>query len=237
VPLISTYYFFLNTQTPPFDNAEVRRAVHTGLDKAALIRAGGAPMRPGCTLLPPEIAGVRASEPCPFGTDRARAQEMIRAAGASGAAVTVYGNTEPFTKAVVEEFAGQLRAMGLNATTKLVSGERYFQTIGRDAERPQAGFANWFADYPHPGNFLFLVDPDTNQPTNNLNHARVSDPEMKAALDQGRYADADRRAVEQAYVVPWGHRDQLVVHKPQVPAGCVESHPLFGLDYTRLCRG
>jgi peptide/nickel transport system substrate-binding protein len=230
-PTLTTYYWFLNATTPPFDNVAVRRAVHTGLDKAALIRVSGGVMRPTCSFVPPELLGTTPA--CPFTQDLAAAQAQIAAAGAAGAPVTVYGTDEKITRAMTTEFVRQLNAMGFAAKGKILDGEVYFQTIGKDKERPQAGFANWFADFPHPGNFLFLVDPDTNQPTNNQNFSRANDPELKAAIDQGRYADANARAVDQAFVIPWAHRD-FQVHDGGL--GCVVVHPMYGIDASQLCR-
>lgn len=235
VPSISTYYFFLNTTTPPFDKPEVRRAVHLGLDKQALIAAGGVAMRPTCTFLPSELLGAaRAAEPCPFaGPDVAGAQAAIQAAGAAGAKVTVYTNRESPARQLGEDFARQLSAMGLDARTRATAGDVYFQTIGNDRTKPQAGFANWFLDFPHPKNFLFLVDPRNNQSTNNQNFARIGDPEISAAIDQGRYDDADRIVVDRAYLVPYGQREVSVVTSPRV--GCVVAHPIFQVDYAQLC--
>ena len=52
----------------------------------------------------------------------------------------------------------------------------YFATVGNDKTKPQTGCANWYQDFPHPANFMFLVDGATNQPTNNQNRSRVDDP-------------------------------------------------------------
>src|SRR3712207_7805398 len=37
-PTLSTYYMFLNTSIPPFDDQKVREAVNIGLDKPAIAR-------------------------------------------------------------------------------------------------------------------------------------------------------------------------------------------------------
>ncbi len=34
----------------------------------------------------------------------------------------------------------------------------YFQTVGNDKTKAAIGATNWFQDFPHPANFLFLID-------------------------------------------------------------------------------
>jgi len=250
VETVSTYYFFLNHRTPPFDRKEVRQAVNFGVDRRALSAAYGGWIRPGCTFLPPILAPERASEPCPYGDPNAapqveRARRMIAAAGATGASVKVYGNTEPVTRAVTSAFVDSLNAIGLRARARIVRTRRYFQTIGRQRERAQSGFTNWFQDYPHPGNFLFLVDPDTIRRTNNQNFGNVDDPLIKSELDRLRrlpladalpgYLALDRRVVDEAHVVPFGHFAIRLNFSSRVPPECFVFHPVFQIDFSRLC--
>ncbi len=72
--------------------------------------------------------------------------------------------------------------MGFDATPKIIDGGVYFQTIGNAKTAPQTGFANWFADFPHPKNFMFLVDGKSIQPTNNQNYGNVDDPEITSGI-------------------------------------------------------
>ena len=68
-PTLSTYYFFLNTRVPPFDDQKVREAVNVGVDKpapgAALRRRAWRPAAPSCrracpaTARRPTSTGVR----------------------------------------------------------------------------------------------------------------------------------------------------------------------------------
>jgi peptide/nickel transport system substrate-binding protein len=237
--MLSTYYFFLNTQQAPFDKLEVRQAVHFGLDKRALIAAGRArAMRPGCSLLPPELQ--TAPQPCPFGDPAGppqldRARQMIAAAGAAGARVAVYTSNEQPALPLARNFAAQLDAMGLDTTVQIIDGASYFQTVGQGSG-VQAGFANWFADFAHPRNFLFLVDPRTTQPSNNQNFSHTTDPQISSAIDEGRYDDADRLAVESGAIVPYGHLDLVASHRGRIADRCIVGHPLYGLDFSRLCR-
>ncbi|HYF27950.1 MAG TPA: ABC transporter substrate-binding protein [Baekduia sp.] len=243
----STYYYFLNHRVKPFDNAEVRKAVHFAIDKRALARLFGGQLTPGCNFLPPGMQGHEQIDPCPFGDPNAapqvdKAKQMVQKAGVAGDSVTVWGNDEEQTRAVTEYLADVLNQIGFKAKPKIVDGEVYFQTIGNQKTKAQAGFANWFQDFPHPGNFLFLVDPDSIQETNNQNFSNVDDREIKTKLDEldklpleeaaAGYAELDRRIVENADVIPYGHRKLPVFFSDRINADAVLFHPVLQTDFT-----
>ena len=169
----STYYYFLNQRVKPFDNPQVRQAVNFAIDKRALQRLFGGLLTPSCNFLPPGMQGYTKIDPCPYGDpkaapDIAKAKQMIQEAGVAGQSVTVYGNDEELTRNVTEYLADVLEQIGLKPQLRIVNGDVYFQTIGNQNTKAAAGFANWFQDYPHPYNFMFLdrrsVDPEHEQP-------------------------------------------------------------------------
>jgi peptide/nickel transport system substrate-binding protein len=240
----STYYFFLNHRVKPFDNVDVRKAVGFAIDKKALERLFGGQLEPGCNFLPPGMQGYEKVDPCPYGDapDLEKAKELVKSGGAEGQSVTVWGNTEESTKAVTEYLADTLNKIGLKAKPRIVDGEVYFQTIGAQKTKAQAGFANWFQDFPHPGNFLFLVDPDSIQETNNQNFSNVDDPEIKKQLDEldkqelgeaaAGYAALDKKLVENADIVPYGHRRLPSFYSNRIAVDQVLFHPVMLADYT-----
>ena len=57
VTTASTYYFFMNTRVPPFDDPKVREAVNWGIDKPGLARLFAGEVTPGCSFLPPGMPG------------------------------------------------------------------------------------------------------------------------------------------------------------------------------------
>jgi peptide/nickel transport system substrate-binding protein len=243
----STYYYFLNQRVKPFDDPNVRKAVHFAIDKTALQRLFGGQLTPACNFLPPGMQGYEEVDPCPFGDptqppDVERARQLIQEAGVEGDSVTVWGNDEEQTTAVTEYLADVLNDIGFEAKPRIVDGDVYFQTIGNQKNKAQAGFANWFQDFPHPGNFMFLVDPDSIQETNNQNFGNVDDPEIKRQLDEldkqelseaaSGYAELDRRLVENADVVPYGHRKLPVFTSERIAFDDVLFHPVLQTDYT-----
>ena len=247
----STYYYFLNHRQKPFDDERVRQAVNYAIDKRALARLFGGLLEPGCNFLPPGMQGYEKIDPCPYGDPTAapqidKARQLIADAGVEGDKVTVYGNDEDPSRPTTEYLADVLNQIGLDAEPRIVEGSVYFQTVGNQRTKAQAGFANWFQDFPHPRNFLFLVDPATIQSTNNQNFGNVEDPEIKQALEEAnrlpieeaadQYAAIDRRIVEEGHVVPYGHRKLANFVSERVDfENCTVTHPVYQLDLTQLC--
>jgi peptide/nickel transport system substrate-binding protein len=252
---LSTYYFFMNSKTPPFDDPKVREAVNIGLDKPALARLYAGELETGCSFLPPDMPGyteeIDVTE-CPFGDpneppDLDRARQMIKEAGADGAEVTVWGNTDDPTPKVTQAYADQLNKMGFDAEPKILDGGVYFQTIGNEKTEAQTGFTNWFADFPHPLNFVFLVDGRTIQPTNNQNFSYTDDPKINKEIEAlekepnlnevtDRWEELNDYIVESAYQVPYGHRKLATFTSDRIDfENCAVFHPLFQTDYSRFC--
>jgi peptide/nickel transport system substrate-binding protein len=255
-PTVSTYYFFMNNRVPPFDDPQVREAVNYGVDKPALARLYSGEAQPGCSFLPPGMPGSDEAldvEDCPWGNpnqppDLERARQMIEESGHAGDKVTVWGNNEEPSQSAAEAYADMLTKMGFDATPKIIDGGVYFQTLGSQKTRAQTGFTNWFQDFPHPKNFMFLVDGKSIQPTNNQNFGNVDDPEITkgiAELNQEpeltdevveQWADLNRQLVEGAYIVPWGHRKLATFLSERMDfENCSRFHPVYQNDYASFC--
>jgi peptide/nickel transport system substrate-binding protein len=253
---VSTFYFFMNTRTPPFDDPKVREAVNYGVDKPALARIYAGELQPGCSFLPPGMPGADDEldvAGCPWGDpnkppDLDKARALVKEAGAAGAKVTVWGNSDDPTPLVTEAYADMLNRMGFDAEPKIIDGGVYFQTIGNAKTAPQTGFANWYQDFPHPKNFMFLIDGASIQPTNNQNFGNVDDPEITkgiAVLNRepeltddvvARWKDLNRKVVERAWVVPFGHRKLSTFLSERMDFdNCSLFHPVYANDYSSFC--
>jgi peptide/nickel transport system substrate-binding protein len=248
---INVYYFFMNSSIPPFDKEEVRQALNYAVDSRALSRLFGGRLEPGCNFLPPGLQGHEEMDPCPYGDpdepgDLEKARQMITKAGVEGDTVSVYTNNDENRPEIGQYLADTINKIGLKADLKVVDAGVYFQTVGNDKTRPQVGFANWFQDFPHPANFLFLIDGDTNQPTNNQNYGRVDDPELNKLIEQveaapadgatEQAAEADKYAVEHGYVAPYGTEKVATFLSERMDfENCVRFHPVYQNDYSSWC--
>lgn len=254
-PTLSTYFFFMNSRIEPFDDPKVREAVNIGLDKRALARVYSGELAPGCSFLPPNMAGyteaIDISE-CPWGDpneepDLERAQELIKEAGAEGAEVTVWGNNEETSSKATQAYTDQLNQMGLDAEPKILGGSVYFATIGNEKTGAQTGFSNWFADFPHPLTFTAPVDGTGIQPTNNINFSYTDEPKINEEIAElrkepeigavtDRWQALNDYIVEGSFNAPYGHRKLSTFTSDRIDfENCAVFHPVFQTDYSRFC--
>jgi len=116
----------------------------------------------------------------------------------------------------------------------------------KPGDRCSDRLANSYQDVPHPANFLFLVDGDAIQPTNNQNLGNVDDAELNRLIDRVERATpeeaadvaaaADRRIVEQAYVAPYGsERVSTFLSERMDFDDCSLFHPVYQNDYSSFC--
>jgi peptide/nickel transport system substrate-binding protein len=249
----STYYFFMNVREAPFDDPKVREAVNYGIDKPALARLFAGELAPGCTFLPPGFPGYDEefdTTGCPYGDpsqppDIEKAQSLIQEAGAEGEPVTVYSNNDDPSDKVGQAYADMLNEIGLDAEVKILDGGVYFQTIGNEKTHAQTGFSNWFADFPHPLNFYFLVDGDSIQPTNNQNFGNVDDKQINDEIDR-LSLETDTQAVAedwaaldeylisppQSYIAPYGHRKLATFFSERMDFESAVFHAVYFDDYS-----
>jgi peptide/nickel transport system substrate-binding protein len=246
-PTNSTYYYFLNWRVKPFDDVKVRQAVNYAIDKRALVRLFGGLLDPDCNFLPTGMQGYQKIQPCPYGDPKAapnieKAKQLIQEAGAAGKSVSVYGNDEELTRNVTEYLADVLEQIGLKPQLRIVNGDVYFQTVGNQNTKAAAGFANWFQDYPHPYNFMFLIDGNSIQNTNNQNFGNVDDPKIDSMLAEANkkdikeaapeYAAVDKQLVSQGDVVPYGHRILPFIMSDRMDFKNALFHPVLQAVYT-----
>lgn len=249
---LSTYYFFLNQSIAPFDDERVREAVNVALDSRALARIFGGRLRPTCSLVPETIPGHADFENCPFGDPNApgdveKAKDLVEEAGAEGEQVTVYTNTDSNRVEIGEYYTDLLNRIGLDAELRTVDGAVYFNTIGKASTKAQTGFINWLADFPHPASFMQQIDGSAIQPTNNPNPGYVRDEEIDKGIAElvqetdlqavaDRWAELDRKAVEESYIAPYGLEELTTFMSDRMDfENCSTVHPLFGNDYTSFC--
>ena len=195
----STYYFFLNTKTAPFNNQLAREAVVTGLDRNALARLGSGYFVPGCYLLPPTMPG-HATQPCPYGDpatpNLAKAQALVKQSGLAGTSVTVWGEERSPRRQFIDYYTSYLNQIGFKATEKIIADASYFPTIGNLKINPQTGFADWNQDFPNPIDFYGILAAGASiSPTNNQNFGQINDPVINAkANPTGSLSRCPRRS-------------------------------------------
>ena len=121
----------MNNRTPPFDKLAVRQAVNYAIDRNALVRLYGGLATPTENVLPPTYPQYKKHALYPY--DLAKAKQLIKDAGATGTAVTVWGSNRETSRKPVEYLADVLNKIGLKA--KLEDHRRARSTGRRSATR------------------------------------------------------------------------------------------------------
>ncbi|MGD9737199.1 MAG: ABC transporter substrate-binding protein [Solirubrobacterales bacterium] len=197
---ISTYYFWMKTDRAPFDDLKVREAVNYAVDPAALERIYSGQIKGTQQILPPGMPGYSKFELYPH--DMAKAKEMIKEANPSDMDITVWTDTESPNNEAGEYFDGVLKELGFNTTLKIINADNYFTVIGNQSTpNLDAGWSDWFQDYPHPNDFFQpLLAGESILQTNNGNFANFDNPAVNkeiAKLGQERFGPEQEAAYEQ----------------------------------------
>ena len=153
-------YWAFNTQKPPFDKKEVRQALSTAIDKAAIIRdvylgSGQAAKN----LIPPTLWSYNDSVK-DYAYDTAKAKDLLAKSGVKTPLeidlwyMPVQRPYNPNAKRIAEMMQSDLAKIGVNA--KLITYE-----WGEYRKRMQqgehiTGMLGWTGDNGDPDNFFFL---------------------------------------------------------------------------------
>ena len=217
-----TIYAVINTQVPPFDNIDVRRAINFAVDKDRVVEilGGGEAARASCQQLPPNFPGY---EPyCPytmnpgpegswFAPNLEEAKRLVRRSGTRNMDVVIE----------VVPWMSDAQADPLGDYLIEVLGELGYR--GRVLPREDAVFYGrstkfqvavdaWAADYPAASNFIvpFLAcdsrwvpsagfcDPEIDAMIRRATQMQGDDPAAAGAL----WAEIDHAIVDQAPFLP-----------------------------------
>jgi peptide/nickel transport system substrate-binding protein len=242
----NTYYLFVNTRTPPFDKLEARQAVSYAIDREALVRLYGGLATPTENVLPPTYPQYK--KITMYTHDLAKAKQLIKSAGATGASVTVWGNSDALSRKTAEYTADVLNSIGLKAKPKILDAGVYWTTIGNQKTNAQIGFADWYQDYPHPLDWfeVLLYGPRITE-THNNNYSNADDPQVNKMIADlkeeptlskdvnDRWAEVDKRVAEQALWVPYLNLQATAFYSARFDTKCHYSHVLYQVDWYLAC--
>jgi peptide/nickel transport system substrate-binding protein len=250
----NTYWFFLNQTLKPFDKLEVRQAVNYAIDSRALARIFGGRLQPTCNFLPPGYAGngYVKIDPCPYGDpngpgDIAKAKQLVQQSGYAGMNVTVWGNTKDPRPAIVDYLRDVLNQIGFKAKTKVLDQQVYFGTIGLKKTQAQAGFTDWFSDFPHPADFF---EPNLSkaalQSSPTFNFEFKSNPVVDKALADltpqdpksvaDEWAKVDKALIDNADVAVYGNELATTFFSDRMDfQNCNGVSPIYKNDWLQFC--
>lgn len=256
-PLLSTYFLVFNTERPPLDRPEVRRALARALDREALLAGLLPEVRPTNVLLPPELPGAATPEEAARlpRFDRERAREELRGQpGLQRPLRLVYKSGDSFVPevAIAERIAAQLAQVGVTVVLDARS-DFSSEVARRTPEGPRAYdvyLRRLGADYAHPNTFFTLFEHEGNHQSGWETQAggepmarferllEEADAEPTLAQARARYAQAQEVLVgEQAVIAPLYHPDRYFRVRPVLRGLDVNPFNFLALDQLRLAPG
>lgn len=220
---LHSLYVAIDARREPFRDADVRRALSFALDAGVLARAYDGFLEPSCNVLPPEVAGYRRLDPCPYGerignADLVEASRLVEDAGATGAPVEVAQGRDRRGRRLARYLVQTLRKVGLGARVVRGPGAQVAFEVAEPA-------------VPHPSGYLGAVDDP-------VLRARVELLEQEADADDAEqaWADVDEEIVKRAYIAPYGVATAGVLASRRLDMeNCARFHPVLGMDYSSVC--
>jgi oligopeptide transport system substrate-binding protein len=227
VPELSFYYIGFNTEKPPFDDVNIRRAFSLAIDKEKLISLVFAgTMQPAYGVLPPGIPGYnQALSGLEYDIEEAKA--LI--------AQSSYGdvaNLPPITlttggwglaiSAELESLVYQWRGnLGIDVEVRQIEPERFLYHLNEEVD--EMFYGGWIADYPHPQDFLELLFGSgaennyggyTNPDFDALLEMAAAEPDRELSL--ALYQQAEQVVVDDAACLPLCFGRNYYLVKPYV---------------------
>ena len=224
---LSISYLGFNTQKPPFDDANVRRAFGMAIDREKIAQVLLMDMLPVAhSIMPPGLPGYNPDARGPT-YDPEQAKQLL--------AESKYGGPDGLPKVTITEIGGGATAgsdtqamiemwkdnLGVEVEIEQTEEATFWQDL--DKGRYQMFTAGWIMDYPDPEDILDILFYSKSR----QNNTRYSNAEVDALLLQARterdvatrmalYQQAEQIILDEAAWIPLYYGRDHVVVKPYV---------------------
>ena len=210
----STYYFFMNQRTPPFNKLQARQAVNYAINRQTLVNLRGGLGVPTWNFLPPTYPQYKKITPTPYPYNLSKAKQLVQQSGTAGMTVGVYTiSDDAIDKAQGEYLASQLDKIGWKTKLHELAGANYFVIVGNQATKAQIGWTDWFEDYPYPTDWFDVLQNGANiHQTHNNNNSNVNFKSTNATIDRlGHLPPA--KAFSSSTTADWAALDKTMMVK------------------------
>ena len=226
-PELSLYYIGFNTEAPPFDDVNVRRAFCYAVDKERIIKSIFRDMvNKADGILPPGMPGYNENL-TGLEYNVTKANECIAASKYGNVSnlppitITIggYGGGVPdYLGAIIQEWRQNL---GVEVQVRQLESEKFVYHLSE--EKDEMFMLGWVADYPDPHNFLDNLFHTGSE--NNI--FGYHNPELDALLDQAgieqngearlmMYQQDEQQIVDEAPCLPLWFGKNYILVKPHV---------------------
>lgn len=210
---MAIYYLAFNTEAPPFDDVNVRRAFAMSIDRHKVVETVFMnAWLPATGIIPPAVPGYT-SEDKTFGFDPDGARAALAASS--------YGSPEGLPPIIITEMGGGASASidtqafleqwreELGVEVQVRQTDRATLTADLDAGRLQLFNDGWSMDYPDPESVIDLKFHSESP----LNDVRYENPEVDRLIEAARveqnpelrlqlYRDAEEILIDEAAWIP-----------------------------------
>ncbi len=257
-------YIAVRTDRPPFDNADVRRALNAAIDKNALRQAFGGPITGEIPThwIPPgqpgyEEAGGKEGSGADFMSkpegDLELAKEYMKKAGYAsgmydGKELTGVSDNATQQKNMTQVAVAQFEKLGFKIDMKyVVRDSMYTKFCQVPSNQPDVcPSVGWLKDFADPET---LLDPVFNGKNileeGNSNFALLDDPDINKAIDDAEvindpaerkqaWGDVDKQITEIAAGIPWLWDTQAMLRSSNVNAVVGQNLATWDLTFTSL---
>jgi oligopeptide transport system substrate-binding protein len=226
-PELSFFYIGFNTQKPPFDDVNIRRAFCYAVNKERIVKIIlKDAMTKADGILPPGMPGFN-EKLQGLNYDVAKAKSLIASSKYGSVAnlppITLTtsglgGNIPEYLGAILQDWQKNL---GVEVNVRQLEPEIFSYFLREEAD--QMYVSGWVADYPDPQNFLdILFHTGAEYNTGNYSNAQVDTLLDQAGIEQDEttrfslYQQAEQKIVDEAACLPlWFGKTYLLV-KPYV---------------------
>jgi oligopeptide transport system substrate-binding protein len=223
VPSLATWSILFNVEKPPFDNADVRRAASTAIDREAFVaRLNQGVGKPAHSWIPPGMPGHQPDLGQQYRFDPARAREYLQKSGVQNPQLTLTFANTGRVQQDAQFFQESIRqGLGIEVTLEPLEVKAFTEAVTQG--NYQLALFGWGADYPDPDNWLPEIFGSgagnnlsryKNPAFDQLAAQAITEPDATKRL--ALWAQAQTLIVDEAVMVFTMHPERFVVVKPHV---------------------
>ena len=232
IPAGSVRYIALNSAIPPFNDANIRKAVNAATNRNALIQTRGGPLigKPATHIIPPGMGGFEEAGGYKSKYDFLKnpngnmgvAKKYMKAAGFAngkynGPEILMVGDDQPPASKAGEAFLEVLKSLGFKVRYRQVPHDVMYSKFCQVPKAKVNVCPNtaWGKDFFDAESMLFPTFYGKNiVPSGNVNYPQLNDPTINKMMEDARkltdqaardkaWGAIDDKISAGAYVVPW----------------------------------